>query len=63
MPGQAPKMQMSQTPKEQVTRRTKLDCLRPGWQKKDRITVKHPLPATSLQWPLFWQTVHALTLV
>ena len=56
-------MQMSQTPKAQVTRRTKLDCLRPGWQKKDRITVKHPLPATSLQWPLFWQTVHALTLV
>ena len=56
-------MHISQTPKAQVTRRTKLDCLRPEWQKKDRITVKPPLPATSSQWPLFWQTVHALTLV
>ena len=48
MAGQAPKMRISQTPKAQVTRKTKLDCLRPEWQKKDRVTVKPPLPATSI---------------
>ena len=43
MAGQAPKMRISQTPKAQVTRKTKLDCLRPEWQKKDRVTVKPDL--------------------
>lgn len=62
MPSQAPKMCIFQTPKTQVSRRTKLDCLRPEWQKKDQVTVRPPLSATSPRWPLFWQTVHALTL-
>ena len=30
---------------------------------EERDTVEAPLTATSLQRPLFWQTVHALTLV
>ena len=30
---------------------------------EERDTVEAPLTATSLQWPLFWQTVHTLTLV
>ena len=30
---------------------------------EERDTMEPPLTATSLQWPLFWQTVHTLTLV